>query len=372
MAAASQPASGKNVKFQSAIEYIMTYGWVVLIVAVLLLAGFQLGIFTTTNFYGNVCVASTSFFCSVPVLSSNGNLTLSFGQATGSPITLTSIGCSNTTAEPVFRQSENVPMSYGTTTTLTFECGLSSSKIGTPFSGTLWITYNTPTQVTMQSLAMTVQATVATKASPAGRTQPISQSAYADLSHSFTASFPSQISSGDMIVAVFAARFSGSCTPPVLSDSLGNSWTTETSECNQGGAGNKYQYSSISYATASSSGTEAVTASTGTNQGILVIYDLSPAPASIVAAIPGSGITDPGIYTTGELGFASGSALIAGISESSGGNCCVPGTGFSIYGVGVGYGSEFSNTISSPSDFPIFPTDQGTNGWSEVGAAFQP
>ena len=372
MAAEGGSARGKKVKFQSAIEYIMTYGWVVLIIAVLLLAGFQLGVFTATNFYGNVCVPSTSFFCSPPVLSTNGNLTINFGQATGSPLTLTSIGCSNTTGAPVFRQSENVQMSYGSETTLTFECRLSASKIGTPFSGTLWITYSTPTEAAMQSLAMTVQATVATEASPSGLSQPISQSAYADLSHSFTASFPSQISSGDMVVAVFSARFSGSCTPPVLSDSFGDSWTTETSECNQGGAGNKYQYASISYATAGRSGADTITASTGTSQGILVIYDLSPAPRSIVAAAPGSGVTDPGLYTTGELGFSAGSALIAGIAESSGGNCCVPGTGFSIYGVGVGYGSEFSNTISSPSNFPIFPTDQGTNGWAEVGAAFQP
>ncbi len=40
----------KNLKSQSAMEYLMTYGWAILIIAVVLVALFQIGIFNSANF----------------------------------------------------------------------------------------------------------------------------------------------------------------------------------------------------------------------------------------------------------------------------------------------------------------------------------
>ena len=39
-----------RIRLQSAMEYLMTYGWAILIIAVVLGALFQLGVFNSTNF----------------------------------------------------------------------------------------------------------------------------------------------------------------------------------------------------------------------------------------------------------------------------------------------------------------------------------
>ncbi|MGC9011056.1 MAG: hypothetical protein ACP5JN_02855, partial [Candidatus Micrarchaeia archaeon] len=40
----------KHQKAQSAMEYLMTYGWAILIISVVLAALFQLGVFNANNF----------------------------------------------------------------------------------------------------------------------------------------------------------------------------------------------------------------------------------------------------------------------------------------------------------------------------------
>lgn len=69
-------------KAQSAMEYLMTYGWAILIIAIVLAALFSLGVFNS-NLVGNNCIAVPGFFCSRPILE-NGNLILSVGQNIGS------------------------------------------------------------------------------------------------------------------------------------------------------------------------------------------------------------------------------------------------------------------------------------------------
>jgi len=79
-------------KAQSAMEYLMTYGWAILIIAVVLGALFSLGVFSSSNLLGTACIASSGFLCSNPAYghgvpgSGNwpaGNITISVGQNTG-------------------------------------------------------------------------------------------------------------------------------------------------------------------------------------------------------------------------------------------------------------------------------------------------
>ena len=46
----ARPLTKARAKAQSAMEYLMTYGWAILIIAVLLGALFQLGVFNANNF----------------------------------------------------------------------------------------------------------------------------------------------------------------------------------------------------------------------------------------------------------------------------------------------------------------------------------
>ncbi len=74
-----------NVKAQSAMEYLMTYGWAILIIAVVLGALFSLGIFSGTSTLGTACIARTGFLCqSASYQHTNGGILVTLGQNTGS------------------------------------------------------------------------------------------------------------------------------------------------------------------------------------------------------------------------------------------------------------------------------------------------
>ena len=73
---------GKRFKAQSAMEYLMTYGWAILIIAVVLGALFSLGVFSGTSLLGTTCIASSGYYCSDLVLH-GGTLSFNFGQSTG-------------------------------------------------------------------------------------------------------------------------------------------------------------------------------------------------------------------------------------------------------------------------------------------------
>ncbi|MEM0154846.1 MAG: hypothetical protein QW814_03385, partial [Methanothrix sp.] len=72
----------KNQKAQSAMEYLMTYGWAILIIAIVLAALFSLGIFSSSSFTGTTCIASSGFICASPVWT-GGVLHVTLGQSTG-------------------------------------------------------------------------------------------------------------------------------------------------------------------------------------------------------------------------------------------------------------------------------------------------
>ena len=67
---------------QSAMEYLMTYGWAILIIAVVLAALFELGVFNGPQSLPQACIAQAGFICKNPIYTANG-ITFTFGQTTG-------------------------------------------------------------------------------------------------------------------------------------------------------------------------------------------------------------------------------------------------------------------------------------------------
>jgi len=137
-------------KAQSAMEYLMTYGWAILIVAVVLGALFELGVFSSASLLGTSCVASSGFLCSNPVLSGS-SLTLTLGQYTGTNWnTATFCIVPSGFAPP---NSMGCPSGYpqysagaflnGQSGTYTFSSTPSYSfpPFGNTFSGTVWAVY---------------------------------------------------------------------------------------------------------------------------------------------------------------------------------------------------------------------------------------
>ncbi len=135
---------GRNPRLQSAMEYLMTYGWSILIIAVVLGALFGLGVFNGTAGLGSGCVAQSGFLCSQGVLSTNGLLTIDLGQTSQQRITVTDVGCSATTAEPTFSAITPINLSAGQTFQgLGITCPVTSDTLGSSFTGTIWIEYTT-------------------------------------------------------------------------------------------------------------------------------------------------------------------------------------------------------------------------------------
>jgi hypothetical protein len=73
-------------------EFLMTYGWAVLIMLVVVAVLFYVGVFTPSG--PNVCYFPSGFSCYEYKLSDGGNLTLDLGQGTGKEITLIGFSCS--------------------------------------------------------------------------------------------------------------------------------------------------------------------------------------------------------------------------------------------------------------------------------------
>jgi len=83
-----------RTRAQSAMEYLMTYGWAILIIAVVLGALFALGVFNQSGLSANACVAPAGFYCENAIFYHGvvgsgsgsvvpGNIVLTVGQDTG-------------------------------------------------------------------------------------------------------------------------------------------------------------------------------------------------------------------------------------------------------------------------------------------------
>jgi hypothetical protein len=74
----------RQIKAQSAMEYLMTYGWAILIIAVVLAALFSLGVFNATAALGTACIADTGYYCGgITYSHATGLIALTIGQNTG-------------------------------------------------------------------------------------------------------------------------------------------------------------------------------------------------------------------------------------------------------------------------------------------------
>ena len=158
-----------NRKAQSAMEYLMTYGWAILIIAVVLGALFSLGVFNGQNFV-SACVASSGYLCQSPTYShTTGQLLVSVGQNTGTAWTAANFvfvpqGSAVTAGvpTPLFAANTNVntnalykgtSLSTGQTLVLSLPVnGVSTNSmaalatplaIGTSATGTVWVQYQT-------------------------------------------------------------------------------------------------------------------------------------------------------------------------------------------------------------------------------------
>jgi hypothetical protein len=138
-----------NSKAQSAMEYLTTYGWAILIIAVVLGMIYELNLFNPGQFATQECILPADFNCLSYFLSTNGTISLNIQQATPYPVNITAIGCSsNATITNMipFIGSNQVYLPISSNYTFSIPCIGSNGKPisispGQVFTGTLEINY---------------------------------------------------------------------------------------------------------------------------------------------------------------------------------------------------------------------------------------
>ncbi len=132
------------MKLQSAIEYLTTYGWALLIIGIVAVSLFLI---ITSAPAVQECVLPAGFSCPAFYLSSNGMLFINLVQATQYPIEVTALGCVSpeSTANmmvvnaigAVLPPNTFVNMPVGSNYTFNIQC----YSYGAPFSGSIKSAY---------------------------------------------------------------------------------------------------------------------------------------------------------------------------------------------------------------------------------------
>ncbi|MGC8568161.1 MAG: hypothetical protein ACP5LP_02880, partial [Candidatus Micrarchaeia archaeon] len=169
----------KPKRAQSAMEYLMTYGWAILVIAVVLGALFYTGIFNSSSMMGTVCVAYSGFYCSNPILSTSGILNVTIGQATSMPFSNAYVyfvpsGSSFESSDPnayigTIQPGQQVQASIPLTAGGAFP---SSYSIGTSISGQLYLVFTDVHGLTETDSIAKINVKVSTVGSGSPQTTP--------------------------------------------------------------------------------------------------------------------------------------------------------------------------------------------------------
>ena len=138
------------MELQSAMEYIMTYSWAILILAVVMSALFTLGVFNPSTYSTQSCIITSAFTCLSFSLASNGILTINLQQSADQPLNVTAIGCTQNAIPtnmliPYNPPTNQIYLSVGSNYTFTVPCYQSSGGfsvgVGNSYSGSVVINY---------------------------------------------------------------------------------------------------------------------------------------------------------------------------------------------------------------------------------------
>jgi len=143
-------------KGQSAMEYLMTYGWAILVIIIVIAVLFYIGVLNPRNVTPSSCTFPPGITCSsYKLYASNGNLDLRIGQATGHTINVTNITCTQETGTPTTYDTIGLIVPQGEQRWIaggdsgkTVKCRnsagtqLTGGTLGDVYRGKLWIIYN--------------------------------------------------------------------------------------------------------------------------------------------------------------------------------------------------------------------------------------
>lgn len=144
----------RPLRLQSAMEYLMTYSWAFLVIALVLVTLFSLGLFNPSSVVSSQCILPAGLSCSSVFMVSNGLASINLLQATLTPINLTAWGCNtNSTvahmATPNNPPSNQIKMQIGANYSFGVQCyaggSAYSANPGSVFQGYLILNYTEST-----------------------------------------------------------------------------------------------------------------------------------------------------------------------------------------------------------------------------------
>ena len=118
----------------------MTYGWAILIIAVVLGILFLLGVFNGTALLGNHCLTEVGFSCQSATFNTYGYLNMTLGQGTGQTIYIRALACASTassTGYPAYGLTSVASSYLGATGTSVPSVNAGSSTPITPYPETV-------------------------------------------------------------------------------------------------------------------------------------------------------------------------------------------------------------------------------------------
>ncbi len=133
----------EQMRLQSAIEYLTTYGWAILIITITVSIIFGMGLFSPH--VPSECIFS-SFSCLSTSLSTTGMLTIGISQSMTHPINVTAMGCNTkiVTSDMVLIKPQK-QLQIGQNMTETIQCYKNSTafsgKPGSMYKGYVMINY---------------------------------------------------------------------------------------------------------------------------------------------------------------------------------------------------------------------------------------
>ncbi len=134
-----------KLKLQSAMEYLITYGWAILVIAVVLAALDMLGVFNPATFAKSFCIFESGLNCESAVMFTNGTVNVNVQQYTSSPINITSINCNTNPSYFYNSIAPNTILTIGDNYSFSVQCYSNSTLVAKPlgdiFNGYITVNY---------------------------------------------------------------------------------------------------------------------------------------------------------------------------------------------------------------------------------------
>ena len=138
------PKVRDSSRLQSALEYLTTYGWAILIIGIVAAVFIELGLFTPQQ--ASECILQVYFSCEQYSISTTGTLSLNLLQTTPDPINVIAVGCnSNVTFAGQQSVSPPVYILPDSNAIFSLPCysgtAVANGKISKYFTGSLTVNY---------------------------------------------------------------------------------------------------------------------------------------------------------------------------------------------------------------------------------------